>query len=71
MIIVSDASPVIALAVCGKLDELDALFEDICIPQAVFNELTVPGKPQTAGITKWVKDRIVPAKNTAAIAALS
>ncbi|MDR0685707.1 MAG: hypothetical protein LBF83_11365 [Spirochaetaceae bacterium] len=32
MIVVSDASPIIALAVCGKLGLLDVLFEKICIP---------------------------------------
>jgi predicted nucleic acid-binding protein len=62
MIIVSDASPVIALAVCGKLEVLDTLFQAVCIPQAVFNELTIPNKPQSAEITGWAKDRIVPAK---------
>jgi predicted nucleic acid-binding protein len=71
MIVVSDASPVIALAICGKLDSLALLFKEVCIPQAVFDELTIPNKPQAAEITKWAKDKIVPAKNTAAIAAFS
>jgi predicted nucleic acid-binding protein len=71
MVIVSDASPVIALAVCGQLGLLEALFEKVYIPPAVFNELTIPHKPQAAEITKWAKDRIVSAKNTTAIAALS
>jgi predicted nucleic acid-binding protein len=71
MIVVSDASPIIALAACGQLDLLEVLFEKVCIPQAVFDELTIPNKPQAAEITKWANDRIISAKNTAAIAALS
>ena len=31
MLIVSDTSPIIALAVCGKLDLLDKLFDQVCI----------------------------------------
>jgi predicted nucleic acid-binding protein len=71
MIIVSDTSPIIALAACEKLDVLDSMFKKVCIPQAVFNELTIPDKPQAAEIAKWARGRIVPAINTAAIAAFS
>ena len=71
MLIVSDASPIIALAVCGKLDLLDRLFDRVCIPQAVYDELAVPGKPQADKILKWAKDKVFPAKNTATITALS
>ena len=71
MLIVSDASPIIALAVCDKLDLLDQLFDRVCIPQAVYDELAVPGKPQVDKILKWAKDKVLPAKNVAAITALS
>jgi predicted nucleic acid-binding protein len=71
MIIVSDASPVIALAFCGKLDVLDKLFDTVCIPQAVFSELIVPDKPHMETIAEWAKGRIVPVKNTVAVAAFS
>jgi predicted nucleic acid-binding protein len=71
MVIVSDASPIIALAFCDKLDILDTLFDKVCIPQAVFDELTVPNKLKVNEITEWAKKRIVPVKNTAAVTALS
>jgi len=71
MLIVSDASPIIALAVCNKLDLLEKLFGQVCIPQAVFNELTVPCKQKAIEITEWAKSRIVPAKNIVAITAFS
>jgi predicted nucleic acid-binding protein len=71
MVIVSDASPVIALALCDNLDILDKLFNKVCIPQAVFNELIVPHKLKANEITEWARNRIVPVKNTAAVTALS
>jgi predicted nucleic acid-binding protein len=71
MIIISDASPVIALAVCDKLNLLDKLFDRVCVPQAVFNELIVPNKPKVETITEWAKARIVRVKNTATVAAFS
>ncbi|MDR3201126.1 MAG: DUF3368 domain-containing protein [Spirochaetales bacterium] len=71
MVIVSDASPIIALALCDKLNLLDKLFGRVCIPQAVFNELTIPNKPKASEITEWAKQRMVFVKNTAVVAALS
>jgi predicted nucleic acid-binding protein len=66
MVIVSDASPIIALAQCDKLDLLDKLFDQVCIPHAVYKELTIPNKPKASEITEWAKQKVVPVKNTAA-----
>jgi len=71
MIIVSDASPIIALAICNKLDLLDKLFKQVFIPQAVFNELAIPDKPKAKDIIEWAKDKIIPIKNKNVINALS
>ena len=71
MVIVSDASPIIALAVCNKLDLLDKLFDRVCIPQAVFNELAIPDKPKADDIIEWAQDKVIPAMNTTVITALS
>ena len=71
MLIVSDASPIIALAICDKLDLLDNLFDNVCIPQAVYNELAIPEKPKAREIIQWAKDKVTLAKNTVVIAALS
>jgi predicted nucleic acid-binding protein len=71
MLVVSDASVVIALALCGKLDLLEALFGDVRVPPAVFNELAVPGKPKAAEITEWARGKVIAVKNTAAVTALS
>jgi predicted nucleic acid-binding protein len=71
MLIVSDTSPIIALAVCSKLDLLDKLFDQVCIPQAVFNELAIPDKPKSCEIIEWAKNKVTPAKNSRVISALS
>ena len=71
MLIVSDASPIIALAACGELGLLDKLFDQVCIPQAVFNELNILDKPKTREIIDWARDKVVQVKNTAIVTALS
>lgn len=40
MIVVSDASPLISLAVIGHLELLKHLYERVLIPEAVYHELT-------------------------------
>jgi predicted nucleic acid-binding protein len=70
MLVVSDASVIIALALCGKLDLLDALFGKVRVPQAVFNELAVPGKPKAAEIAEWTRGKVVTVRNTVAVTAL-
>ena len=52
--IVSDASPLINLAVIGKLYLLRKLYGEITIPAAVLNEIVVKGKGQPD--SKEIKD---------------
>lgn len=44
MLIVADSSALVALALCGGLELLDRLFEDVRVPQAVYDEVVVEGK---------------------------
>ena len=44
MIVISDTSPIINLAIIDKLDLLPQLFDTIVIPEAVFNEIVIIGK---------------------------
>jgi len=71
MLVISDTSPIICLALCNKLSLLDELFDKICIPQAVFNELAVPNKLKTNEIIEWAKPKIKLSKNNAVVTALS
>jgi predicted nucleic acid-binding protein len=57
MIIVCDSAPLFALAVCGKLDLLEKLYDEVFIPDAVYQEATVPGKPHAAEIAEWAQGK--------------
>lgn len=45
-VVVANSGPLIALAKIGRHDLLHDLFERICIPQAVFDEVVVSGSGQ-------------------------
>ncbi len=45
MIIISDSSPLISLAIIGKLGTLTHLYEEIYVPTAVYKEVTKANKP--------------------------
>jgi len=60
---VSDTTAITNLAAIGRLDLLEALFGELCIPQAVFDELTmhgdhVPGAREVHS-SSWIKVRAV------------
>jgi len=45
MIVISDSSPLIALSIIEKLDILPKLFDEIYVPDAVFQEVVKTDKP--------------------------
>ena len=59
MLVISDSSPIINLAMIGYLHLLPALFSEIVIPTAVFNEVAGPGnqEPGSKEIREapWIK----------------
>lgn len=61
MIVVADASPLIALCRIGRLDLLHDIFGQLIIPDAVWQEVSAshPGKAGAAEIMKapWIKRR--------------
>ena len=40
MIIISDTTPIISLIKINRIDLLEQLFQEVFIPEAVYNELT-------------------------------
>lgn len=64
MKIVSNSSPLIALA---KIEKLDILEYDIVIPKAVFNETTEPEKEYMKELYEWGKDKVVDVRNRKAV----
>lgn len=71
MIIVADASPLVSLAILGKLDLLEKLFQDIYIPQAVFDEITSPDKPFAEALYQFSAEKTKKVKNKIALLILT
>ena len=71
MIVVSDASPLISLAVVGCLDVLRSLYERVIIPEAVYQEITgIPRLPGALTIQEleWIVSQ--PVQNDTIVRAL-
>jgi predicted nucleic acid-binding protein len=58
MLIVADTSALIALATCNGLSWLDALFSEIHVPPAVYNEATAQGKPHATTLEKYLQRKV-------------
>ena len=70
MILVSNTTPLIGLAIIERFNLLEQLFGEIYIPQAVYNEVVVAGKEiggakREVASTSWIKK--VPVKNRTAV----
>jgi predicted nucleic acid-binding protein len=72
MIVVSNTSPIINLAVVGQLDLLRQLYGKVVIPQAVYTEIVVVGAGQPGAdevaTSDWIETRQV--VNRTAVTAL-
>lgn len=59
MIVVSDTSPIINLAVIGQLNLLHRLYGTVVVPQAVYEEIVVEGVGQAGAVevkqASWVE----------------
>jgi predicted nucleic acid-binding protein len=69
LIVVSDCSPLVTLALVDKLWLLDKLFSTVLIPQKVYEEATVKGKPCAEKISAWAQGKISTASNSQLIRA--
>lgn len=54
MILIADSSALIALSVAESLHFLDQLFGAVWVPQAVFDECTFEGKPQSLELRHYL-----------------
>ncbi len=64
MLIVADSSALVALATCDALAILAALYDNVKVPQAVLDEVTISGKPQARILTEFLTERVVPVDTT-------
>ncbi|MBA7589522.1 hypothetical protein ES708_31607 [subsurface metagenome] len=67
MIVVADASPLISFAIIDKLDLLSEIFDEIIVPKAVYNEISIAGKPFSIALERFANDKVVEVKNKIAV----
>ena len=58
MLIIADSSALVALATCEALDILLQLYDDVKVPQAVYDEVVEPGKSQSSVLKQFLQKRI-------------
>ena len=58
MLIIADSSALIALATCQGLDVLLKLYNDVKVPQAVYDEVASPQKPLATTLASFLTGRI-------------
>ena len=56
--IIGDSSALIALSVVNKLELLEALYENLFVPQAVYDEVTQVGRPQSDKLKIFLQNRV-------------
>jgi predicted nucleic acid-binding protein len=62
MIVVADASPLIALASCDCLDVLDKLFGEVKVSDTVYEEVTVNNRLGSDQLKKYLQGKVVNAE---------
>ena len=60
MILVADASALIALSACDSLHLLDVLFGNVIVPEAVYVEVVVNDKPQFLRLQSYLQGKVRP-----------
>ena len=58
--IVGDSSALVALSTMDTLDILEKLFDEVFVPQAVYDEVTISHKSQSHKLKKFLSNKIVP-----------
>lgn len=59
MIIVADASPLVALALCDCLDVLEKLFAEVKVSQTVYEEVTIGNKPESDKLAVYLQGKVI------------
>lgn len=70
MIIISDSSPLISLAIIGRLDLLEKLYKEIYVPFAVYKEVTEEEKPFSKELGNFLRDKVKNVSNRLAVEVL-
>jgi predicted nucleic acid-binding protein len=59
MLVVADSSALLALAACRRLDLLERIFTEVRVPQAVFSEVAIEGKPEGEALRNYLSGKVV------------
>ena len=60
MLIIADSSALVALALCDGLNLLDRLFDNVQVPQAVYDEVIVKDKPAAQALKEYLQGKVIP-----------
>lgn len=71
MIIISDSSPLISLAIIDKLDLLESLYEEIYVLFAVYKEVTEDEKPFSKELKFFLENKVKNVSNKMAVDVLT
>jgi len=58
MILIADASALIALSVCNSLPVLDTLFGTVLVPEAVYLEVAAADKPHSEPLRHYLQGKV-------------
>ena len=58
MILVADSSALVILSIVDKLNVLESLFDDVCIPKAVYDEVTVDYKIESKRLKDFCEGKV-------------
>lgn len=58
MIVIADASPLVALATCDCLSILDALFDEVRISKTVYEEVVFANKMGANQLAQYLEDKV-------------
>lgn len=58
MLVIADSSALVALATCDVLDILPQIFDEIRVPEAVYREVVVDGKPLADELKEFLASRV-------------
>ncbi|MEZ4733172.1 MAG: DUF3368 domain-containing protein [Caldilineaceae bacterium] len=67
MKVIADSSPLISFAILNRLELLMQLYTEIRIPQAVFDEISQPGKPHAQALHLFAHNKVALVKNQMAV----
>ena len=58
MIVIADSSALVALSICDSLLLLDALFGEVKVPQAVYDEVCIANKAESQALKTYLAGKV-------------